>query len=95
MKINRLKPEDRKHQEKITNLYEKWATTINDCYTMLNSENGDIKMFFTDGGLYDQPSVELFQLYAVQSAYKIFNRKTRRNEKKQQQEKIGCCFSLL
>jgi len=39
---------------------------------MLDTQSGDIRTLFVDGGLYDQPSIELSQLFAVQNAFKRY-----------------------
>jgi hypothetical protein len=70
LRVKRLSPQDKEYSEKLIKLYEKWSITINDCHSMLNSENGDIRTLFADGGLLDQPSVELLHLFVVQSAYR-------------------------
>ena len=70
--LDRYEPEARKEIEKTLEKYDKWANVIHSCFSMLDTQSGDIRTLFVDGGLYDQPSIELSQLFAVQNAFKRY-----------------------
>lgn len=70
--LNRYTPEAREEIEKTLEKYDKWSGTIHACFAMLDTQSGDIRTLFVDGGLYDQPSIELSQLFAVQNAFKRY-----------------------
>lgn len=58
--------------KEILNKYFKWSSVIDTCLRMIDSEFGDIKILFVSGGLYEQPTPDLFQLFVVQDKFRKY-----------------------
>jgi len=56
--------------EKYVGLFRKYSNIVHDCFTLLNTETGDIMHLPFPGGLYDQPASTVRHLKTVQAAFK-------------------------
>ncbi len=72
---------------KMLNKYDQQRNTVLECFTLLDTERGDIHTFPRDGGIYQQPAREMTNLLIVQNEFKRYLVEKQKEEEKKMKQK--------